>query len=195
MILVIITIGREYGSNGYRIGELVAKKLGIRFYDKKSMEAEAKKSDQYEDLRSFYEEQPINSLLYVIATNSYNGGKQGKIPFEFIRTLASKEPCVIVGRAGNYILRENPEHVSVFIHAPEDVKMKRVAAEEGLSERKALHKLELEDKAREGFHTYYTDERWDLAKGYDLCIDSSVLSEEEAADLIIDFAKKKLKTV
>ena len=70
MILVIITIGREYGSNGYRIGELVAKKLGIRFYDKKSMEAEAKKSDQYEDLRSFYEEQPINSLLYVIATTS-----------------------------------------------------------------------------------------------------------------------------
>lgn len=192
---MIITIGREYGSNGHRIGELVAEKLGIRFYDKESMEEEAKKTDLYEDLRSFYEEQPINSLLYVIATSSYNGGKQGKIPFEFIRNLAAKEPCVIIGRAGNYILRENPEHVSVFIHAPEEVKVKQIAQKYGLSEKKALHKLELEDKAREGFHTYYTDERWNLAKGYDLCIDSSVLSEEEAADLIIDFAKKKLKIV
>lgn len=190
---MIITIGREYGSNGHLIGELVAEKLGIRLYDKESMEAEAKKTDFYEDLRSFYEEQPINSLLYVIATSSYNGGKQGKVPFEFIRNLAAKESCVIIGRAGNYILRENPEHVSVFVHAPEDVKVKRVAEECGLSEKKARHKLELEDKAREGFHTYYTDERWDLAKGYDLCIDSSVLSEEEAADIIITFTKKKLK--
>lgn len=192
---MIITIGREYGSNGHRIGELVAEKLGIRLYDKESMEAEAKKTDLYEELRSFYEEQPINSLLYVIATSSYNGGKQGKIPFEFIRSLAAKEPCVIIGRAGNYILRENPEHVSVFVHASEEVKVKRIAAAYGLSEKKALHKLELEDKAREGFHTYYTDERWNLAKGYDLCIDSSVISEEDAADLIIAFAKKKLKTV
>lgn len=189
---MIITIGREYGSNGHKIGELVAERLGIKLYDKKNLEEEAKKTDQYEELRSFYEEQPVNSLLYVIATTSYNGGKQGKVPFEFIRQVAARESCVIIGRAGNYILRDNPEHVSVFIHASEEAKVKRIVADYGISEKKALHKLELEDKAREGFHTYYTDEKWNVAKGYDLCIDSSVISEEDAADMIIAFAKRKL---
>lgn len=190
---MIITIGREYASNGHRIGELVAEKLGIKLYDKESLEIEAKKTDYYDDLCSFYEEQPVNSLLYVIATSSYNGGKQGKIPFEFIRQVASRESCVIIGRAGNYILRDHPEHVSVFIHAPQEAKIQRIVKDYGISEKKALHKLELEDKAREGFHTYYTDERWNLATGYDLCIDSSTMSAEDAADLIVFFAKKKLK--
>lgn len=190
---MIITIGREYGSNGHRIGELVAKKLGFTLYDKKSLEIEAKKTDYYDDLCSFYEEQPVNSLLYMIATSSYNGGKQGKVPFEFIRQVASRESCVIIGRAGNYILRDHPEHVSVFIHAPQEAKVERMVTDYGVDAKKALQKLELEDKAREGFHTYYTDERWNLATGYDLCIDSSTMSAEDIAEIIIAFAKKKLK--
>lgn len=190
---MIITIGREYASNGHRIGELVAEKLGIKLYDKDSLAEEAKKTDMYDELRAFYEEQPVNSLLYVIATSSYNGGKQGKIPFEFIRQVAARESCVIIGRAGNYILRENPDHVSVFIHAPEKDKVDRIMRDHGVSEQKALRMIEMEDKAREGFHTYYTDEKWNLASGYDLCINSSTMSEEDAADMIIDFAKRKLK--
>lgn len=190
---MIITIGREYGSNGHKIGELVAEKLGIKLYDKENLAEEAKKTDMYEDLQAFYEEQPVNSLLYVIATSSYNGGKQGKIPFEFIRQIASKESCVIIGRAGNYILRGNPEHISVFIHAPEEARLNRIVNEYGVPEKKALHRLEMEDKSREGFHTYYTDEKWNLATGYDLCIDSSTMSEEDIADMIIEFAKRKIK--
>lgn len=190
---MIITIGREYASNGHRIGELVAEKLGIKLYDKESLEEEAKKTERYEELRSFYEEQPVNSLLYIIATTSYGGGKQSKVPFEFIRQVASRESCVIIGRAGNFILRDHPKHVSVFIHAPEEAKIKRIVEDYGISEKKAVHKLELADKAREGFHAYYTDEKWNVANGYDLCIDSSVMSEEDAADLIIAFVEKKLK--
>lgn len=190
---MVITIGREYASNGHKIGELVAEKLGIKLYDKDSLAEEAKKTDMYDELRSFYEEQPVNSLLYVIATNSYNGGKQGKIPFEFIRQVAGRESCVIIGRAGNYILRDDPQHVSVFIHAPEKDKVSRIMKDMNVSEQKALRMIETEDKAREGFHTYYTDEKWNLAAGYDLCIDSSVMSEEDAAEMIIDFAKRKLK--
>ena len=129
----------------------------------------------------------------MIATSSYNGGKQGKVPFEFIRQVASRESCVIIGRAGNYILRDHPEHVSVFIHAPQEAKVERMVTDYGVDAKKALQKLELEDKAREGFHTYYTDERWNLATGYDLCIDSSTMSAEDIAEIIIAFAKKKLK--
>lgn len=190
---MIITIGREYASNGHKIGELVAEKLGIKLYDKESLAEEAKKTDMYDELRAFYEEQPVNSLLYVIATNSYNGGKQGKIPFEFIRQVAARESCVMIGRAGNYILRDNPEHISVFVHALEKDKVSRIVKDLGISEQKALRMIEMEDRAREGFHTYYTDEKWDLASGYDLCINSSTISEEDAAEVIIDFAKRKLK--
>lgn len=190
---MVITIGREYASHGHIIGRLVAEKLGIKYYDKESLAEEAKKSDRYEELQAFYEEQPINSLLYVIATGSYNGGKQAQVPFEFIRQVAAREDCVIVGRAGNFILRGQPDHVSVFIHAPEQVKLDRIMKDFGLNEKKARQKLETEDKAREGFHTYYTDEKWKVACGYDLCIDSSSISEDEAADLIIEFARRKLK--
>lgn len=188
---MIITIGREYGSNGHRIGELVAEKLGIKLYDKDSLAEEARKTDYYEDLQAFYEETPVNSLLYVIATRSYNGGRQGEIPFAFIRKIAEKEPCVIIGRCGNYVLRKHPEAVNVFIHQPMKDRIARIMKDHGISESKAELMIEREDKAREGFHTYYTDEKWNIADGYDLTINSSFMSEEDAADIIIAFAQKK----
>lgn len=188
---MIITIGREYGSNGHRIGELVAEKLGIKLHDKESLAAEARKTDYYEDLQAFYEETPVNSLLYVIATRSYNGGKQGEIPFAFIRKIAEKEPCVIIGRCGNYVLRNHPEAVNVFIHQPMKDRVARIMEDQGVSESKAELIIEREDKAREGFHTYYTDEKWNLVNGYDLTINSSAMSAEDAADIIIAFAQKK----
>lgn len=190
---MIITIGREFASNGHKIGELVAEKLGAKLYDKESLAEEAKKTDMYEELKSFYEEQPVNSLLYVIATSSYNGGKQGKVPFEFIRQIAAREDCVIIGRCGNYILRDNPDAVNVFIHAPLEKRIERIVKDHGISHAKAQRMLEREDKEREGFHTYYADERWNVANGYHLCIDSSVLSDEDAAEMIIDFAKRRCK--
>lgn len=188
---MIITIGREYGCNGHRIGELVAEKLGVKLYDKNSLAEEARKTDYYEDLQAFYEETPVNSLLYVIATRSYNGGKQGEIPFAFIRKIAEKEPCVIIGRCGNYVLRNHPDAVNVFIHQPMKDRIARIMEVHGVSESKAEHMIEREDKAREGFHTYYTDEKWNIADGYDLTINSSSMSEETVADIIIAFAQKK----
>ena len=84
---MIITIGREFGSYGHVIGRQLAKKLNIRYYDKDSMAEEARRMNKYDELRDFYEEQPINSLLYVIATDSRSQG-QRKVPFEFIKNLA-----------------------------------------------------------------------------------------------------------
>lgn len=189
---MIITIGREYGSNGHRIGELVAEKLGVKVYDKENLAEEARKTDYYEDLQAFYEETPVNSLLYVIATRSYNGGRQGEVPFAFIRKIAEQEPCVIIGRCGNYILRNHPDAVNVFIHQPMKERVERIMKDQGISQSKAEMVVEREDKAREGFHTYYTDEKWNLADGYDLTINSSAMSAEDAADMIIAFARKKV---
>ncbi len=187
---MIITIGREFGSYGHVIGRELAKKLGIKYYDKESLALEAKKSDKYEELRDFYEEQPINGLLYVIATDSRSNG-QRKVPFEFIRRVAEKEDCVIVGRCGNYILKGHPEMTSVFVHAPKEYRIDKTAADRKISAEKAKRLVEKEDKEREGFHTYFADEKWNEADGYQLTIDSSVISIEDAVDLIIDFVQKK----
>ena len=187
---MIITIGREFGSYGHVIGRELAKKLGIKYYDKESLALEAKKSDKYEELRDFYEEQPINGLLYVIATDSRSNG-QRKVPFEFIRRVAEKEDCVIMGRCGNYILKGHPEMTSVFVHAPKEYRIDKTAADRKISAEKAKRLVEKEDKEREGFHTYFADEKWNEADGYQLTIDSSVISIEDAVDLIIDFVHKK----
>ncbi len=187
---MIITVGREFGSYGHVIGRKLAEKLGIKYYDKETLAEEAKKTDNYDELRGFYEEQPVNSLLYVIATESRSFG-QRKVPFEFVRKVAEKEDCVIVGRCGNFILKDHPDMVSVFIHAPKEYRIDRTAADRKISVDKARRLVEKEDKARSGFHTYYADEQWNLADGYQLTIDSSVISIEDAVDLIIDFANKK----
>ena len=187
---MIITIGREFGSYGHVIGKKLAEKLGIKYYDKESMAEEAKKSGKYDELRAFYEEEPVNSLLYVIALES-GVGKQGKVPFEFIRQLAAKEDCVIVGRCGNYILRDNPDMTSVFIHAPQAYRVEKTAESRNISKAKAEKLVEKEDKARAGFHKYYADEIWNNTDGYQLTIDSSVVGVDGAVDLIIDFVDKK----
>lgn len=187
---MIITIGREFGSYGHVIGRELARKLGVKYYDKESLAEEAKKTDQYEELRGFYEEQPINSLLYVIATDGRSHG-QRTVPFEFIRNLAEKEDCVIVGRCGNFILKDHPDMTSVFIHAPKEYRIDKTAADRKISTDKARRLVEKEDKERAGFHTYYADEKWNETDGYQLTIDSSVISIEDAVDLIIDFVNKK----
>lgn len=187
---MIITIGREFGSGGHIIGKKLSEKLGIKYYDKASMAEEAKKSDKYDELRAFYEEEPVNSLLYVIAVDS-GFGKNGKVPFEFIRQLAEKEDCIIVGRCGNYILKDNPDMTSVFIHAPEEYRIEKTAEDRNISTAKAKQLVEKEDKARAGFHKYYANEVWNCADGYELSIDSSIVGIDGAVDLIMDFVDKK----
>ena len=187
---MIITIGREFGSYGHVIGQKLAEKLGIKYYDKESLAEEAKKTDNYDELRSFYEEQPVNSLLYVIATES-GSNKQRKVPFEFVRNVAEREDCVIVGRCGNFILKDDPDMTSVFIHAPKEYRIDRIAADQQISADKARKLVEREDKERAGFHTYYADEKWTDTDGYQLTIDISVISIDDAVDMIIDFVNRK----
>lgn len=187
---MIITIGREFGSCGHIIGKKLAEKLGVKYYDKESMAEEAKKSVKYDEIRAFYEEEPVNSLLYVIALDS-GSGRQGEVPFQFIRQLAEKEDCVIVGRCGNHILKDNPDMVSVFIHAPEKTRIEKTAADRNISISKARRLVEKEDKARAGFHKYYADEVWNCTDGYQLTIDSSVVGIDGAVELIVDFLDKK----
>lgn len=190
MGFMIITIGREFGSYGHVIGKKLAEKLGIKYYDRESMAIEAKKSSQYEELKAFYEEEPVSSLLYVIALDS-GSGRHGEVPFQFIRQLAAKQDCVIVGRCGNYILKDNPDMTSVFIHAPEEYRIQKTAESRNLSMEKAKKLVEKEDRARAGFHKYYADEVWNCSDSYQLTIDSSVVGVDGAVEMIMEFLDKK----
>ena len=187
---MIITIGREFGSGGHVIGKKLAQRLGIKYYDTESLAREARKSEQYQELKPFYEEEPINSLLFVIAMDS-NTERQRKIPFEFIRNLAKREDCVIVGRCGNYILKDNPHMTSIFIHAPEEYRIEKTAKEHNISVAKARKLVEKEDRARAGLHKYYANQVWNCADCYHFSFDSSVIGVDEAVDMIIDFVDKK----
>ena len=111
-----ITIGRQYGSGGKEVGRILAQKLGIPFYGKEELMKIAKDQPDYEEVRAFYEEQPVNSLLYAIAMEQ-GENRTGKVPFRKIRELCGSKSCILIGRCGSYIFREDPSCVKIFIYA------------------------------------------------------------------------------
>ena len=94
---MIITIGRQSGSSGRKVGELLAERLSLPLYGKAELQKIAEGTDDYEEVQAFYEEEPVNSLLYAIAMSQFEQ-EVGRIPFQRIRELASKESCIIIGR-------------------------------------------------------------------------------------------------
>lgn len=110
---MIITIGRQSGSSGRKVGELLAERLSLPLYGKAELQKIAEGTDDYEEVQAFYEEEPVNSLLYAIAMSQFEQ-EVGRIPFQRIRELASKESCIIIGRCAGYIFREDPEAVRVL---------------------------------------------------------------------------------
>ena len=133
---MIITVARQYGSGGKAVGEKLARRLGIDFYGKEELMALAKERPDYEEVRSFYEEQPVNSLLYAIAMNEAVGDA-GEIPFRRIRELCGGRSCVLVGRCGNYIFKGQENCVRIFIYASMDKKIQWIQNMMDLPARKA----------------------------------------------------------
>ena len=181
---MILTVGRQYGSGGREIGQKVAARLGYPLYDKDKLLELAKQDGSYDEVRSFYQEKPVDSLLYAIAMSTLTQGMERK-PFQEIRKLIEQEPCILIGRCGNYITKDKPEALRVFIHADKEFRVKRVAAENNISEEKAAKKIAETDKARASFYRFYTNEEWDQASGYDLVLNSSMFGIDRCVDMII----------
>ena len=176
---MIITIGRQSGSSGRKVGELLAERLSLPLYGKAELQKIAEGTEDYEEVQSFYEEEPVNSLLYAIAMSQ----------FRRIRELASKESCIIIGRCAGHIFREDPEAVRVFIHADPKIRVQRIMEREGLSETKAKKFLEDTDSRRASFHKYYTKQEWGLAQDYELCLDSGVLGIEGTVEVLTEYLR------
>ena len=161
----IITIGRQFGSGGKEVGIRVAKELGIPFYDKEILQEAAKKSGLCEKILENFDERP-KSLLYSIAMDSYMFALPGTgagdsleqqvylATFNTIRHLAGQGPCVIIGRCADYALADNPNHLSIFVHAPMEDRIRRVAKRQNLTPDKAKTLINKTDKRRASYYEY-----------------------------------------
>jgi len=191
----IITIGRQFGSGGKEIGIRLAKELGIPFYDKELLSEAARTSGLCEKIVENFDERP-KSLLYSIAMDSYSFALPGVgvsesleqqvylATFNTIRRIAEEGPCVMIGRCADYVLQDNPNHLSLFIHAPLETRVKRICETENLTEEKARQLITKTDKRRAAYYEYYSSKRWGALDSYHFCLDSSYLGISRTVELI-----------
>lgn len=198
----VITIGRQFGSGGKEIGIRVAKELGIPFYDKELLREAARKSGLCEKIVENFDERP-KSLLYSIAMDSYMFALPGSgvgdsleqqvylATFNTIRHIAEQGPCVMIGRCADYALAENPNHLSLFIHAPMAVRVERVAKRQNIPPEKAKALIVKTDKRRASYYEYYSSQKWGAVDSYDFCLNSSYLGLGGTVELIQTIAAHK----
>ena len=199
----IITIGRQYGSGGHEIGEKLAEKLGVKFYDNALIDRVSKDSGLCKEIIIEHDEKPTSSFLYNLVTDpysiSFNRGSVTDMPygqkiflaqFETVKNIANEGPCVIVGRCADYILKDNENLLSIFIYADKDFRLKRIALENpGLSENNLNGLIDKKDRSRASYYNYYSDNKWGRASTYDLSINSSKTGIEGAVKLIEDYVQ------
>jgi len=204
MANTIITIGRQFGSNGRMIGEKLAELMGVKCYDKQLIKEAAKQSGLWEDFLDNMDEKPTSSFLYSVVMDPYSymsfdsntnygmnlNQKAFMATYETIKSIAERESCVIIGRCSNYVLREYEKVLSAFIYAPLEVRIDTVMKRFNLNEKQARDQIAKEDKARASYFNYYTSYKWGKNESYDLLIDSSLLGPDGTAELLLDVAKK-----
>lgn len=199
---LVITIGRESGSAGRHIGQLLANDLGVKCYDKELLTLAAKHSGLCEELFKSHDEKPTNSFLYSLIMDSYSGGGYLDMPlnqkvflaqFDAIKKLAEEESCVIVGRCADYALADYPGMVSVFICENEEDKIRHLMERHNIERSKAKEIMIKTDKRRSSYYNYYSSKRWGDCKSYDLCINSSAVGYEGAVKIIKAFAETKME--
>ncbi len=200
----IITIGRQFGSGGREIGEAVAKKLGIPYYDKELISLAAKESGMDAEVFNHVDERAANSLLYSLSMGLYSFGSSFNssddlpvndrlylLQHQIIKKLANDGPCVIVGRCADYVLRERDDCVNIFIHANMEYRKQRAINIHNVSKNRAEQIVNKTDKVRANYYSFYSGQKWGYATNYDLCIDSSKLSLEQIVELIENYIRIK----
>ena len=191
----IITISREFGSGGRFIGEEVAKKLGIAYYDKNIISQIAEKSGlSPEYIQENAELSPKKGLFaYAFSGRDITGKSVEDMVYEVQRNiileLAEKEPCVIIGRNADYILKDRDDVLNVFIHGDMLEKIKRITGLYNVKEKEAVKMMADTDKRRRTNYNFYTDQNWGKASNYTLCLNSSQLGYDRCEAIIIECAK------
>jgi cytidylate kinase len=201
---IVITIARQYGSGGRTVGEMLAENLGIHYYDKELMKLAAEESGIAEKLFVNADENisKKNPLLMKIMKSEYKGKTMPpessdytkmenlfNLQADVIRKLAETEPCVIVGRAANFVLKDCDNSVSVFVHAPHDFLMAEAAKKQPMRGRELEKFIEKTDNKKAEYYKYYTGREWNDAREYDLCLDSERLGYYKCVEEIKAYIK------
>ena len=191
----IITISREFGSGGRFIGEEVAKKLGIAYYDKNIISQIVEKSGlSPEYIQESAELSPKKGLFaYAFAGRDITGRSVEDMVYQaqrkVILELAEKEPCVIIGRNADYILKDRDDVLNVFIHGDMPEKIKRITGLYNVKEKEAVKMMADTDKRRRTNYNFYTDQNWGKASNYTLCLNSSQLGYDRCEMIIMECVK------
>ena len=187
---LIIPVGREFGSGGHIIAVKLAEHFGIQLLDSNILAEVAKKSNASEEYLKKYDESARN-LFFSRTVNGFSNSPEeiiAQMQFDYIKQKSdSGESFVVIGRCADYILRENPALVRVFVLGDTEAKIKRTAEREGISEEKAKIRMEQADKRRKYFHNTHSENKWGDSRSYDITVNSSKLGLDSTAELLIKY--------
>ncbi|MBR6478169.1 MAG: cytidylate kinase-like family protein [Lachnospiraceae bacterium] len=193
---VIISIGREFGSGGHEVAELIAQKLEIYLVDDKLLyDLATEKKIPYEEIKK-YDERPKVPFLSRTVAGYTNAMEEhlAKMQFEYLKKMAERgESFVIVGRCSEFVLKDYKCMTSAFIRGDVETKVARVMKKYELSAEEAKKLMKKKDATRKAYHNYYCDGKWGDSRNYDLCINSSKLGIEGTVDVILSFIEQKQK--
>lgn len=199
---VIITVGRQLGSGGGCIARLLAGIFGCTLYDKEILSVAAKESGfceqffEQNDERKGFLKTLFHPRVPHVGDNSFydcNFSQDGLFKFQSdaMQKVASEKNCVFVGRCADYVLRDNPDLVSIFVTANDEDRIKTIMERQPCSREEAEKLIHSKDSSRTSYYNYYTGKRWGHADSYDICVNSSVLGIENTADWLADFIRKR----
>ena len=203
----VITLGRQLGSNGRIIGKALADKLGYSFYDKELIARAAKESGFSENLFDEMDEKSTTSFLYSLVmgvqsgkglyyhyNDMLNGDSLFRLQADLIKKIAEEGPCVIVGRCADYILRDNPHLIKLFLYANTEKRIKTLMERDNISEKEASSAVSKADKRRANYYNFYTNSTWGNVNNYHICLDTAALPTEKSIDFLYSYIKEKEKT-
>ncbi len=187
----IIVISREYGSGGSEIGRRLAQALGIPYYDKNFIDKAVENAGLSPDFMEEEEQKFINSLLFSLATGGYrHTGDKAMADQVYIaecnaiREVASQGSCVIVGRCADYVLKDEYDVFSVFVHADLSARAQRAIDKGAADSRRAEQFVKNRDRMRARHYEYYTDRTWGAPNNYHLTVNSSRLGMDACVEVI-----------
>lgn len=200
---IIISIGRQFGAGGRRVGQALAKRLDIAYYDRELILEAAK---EYGFAPEFFEENDEKSASFsgnvlqwmeslvtggMGAKNYLSQDALFEMQASAIRKIAEEKSCVIVGRCSDYVLRDNPNCFSVFLHSSDEDRARRIQERSQISREEALTKMKTQDKKRAAYYNFYSNKTWGEAATYDLSLNVSALGVEKCVEMILRFLDSK----
>ena len=197
----VITINRQFGTGGHEVGELIARRLGVKLLDKQILKAVAKKFDigaetveklearntsWWDDFTQFYRSYIVDNHYHDLG-NDMTSAELFDAQASVIKQIAAEESCVVIGRCASYIFKDHPNALKIFLHSPMDKRIRRIVEKYGVDENDAKLMIVDNDYTRELYTKKYTGTEWYDARNYDVSLDVSKFGLNGSVDFLLSF--------